>query len=357
MERSSKQLRSALPERVFAFIYKIAKITPVMVAGIALAACQTTATQVREDSQRLEFVSYNPEGYDAIIGGNYQVKPATISGDLYLPAGDEKAPVVVLMHGSGGVYGLLPLYRDIIQALDARGIGAFVVDSYSGRGIGETASQQSRLSIPGNVIDGFQALKLLAGHPRVDADRIGISGTSRGGIVAFQTAHAGFAEKVGEGLSFAGHLPVYPSCQLRFEDARFTDAPILMLLGEKDDYTPAHFCVDYAKELAANQVEIETKVYPNAHHGFDGKRAPGTCSTCAVFADCGLAIVERDGNETALDGKVSTRNGWKNFVSTLYKACGRRGATVGLNSEARTDRIKTTADFFAKALRPRKAGS
>ncbi|MGH8671471.1 MAG: dienelactone hydrolase family protein, partial [Burkholderiales bacterium] len=50
------------------------------------------------------------------------------------------------------------------------------------------------------------------------------------------------------------------------------NAPLLILTGEKDDWTPAPYCrrlVDEAKRADAS-TPLEIDVYPNALHSFDG---------------------------------------------------------------------------------------
>jgi dienelactone hydrolase len=46
------------------------------------------------------------------------------------------------------------------------------------------------------------------------------------------------------------------------------NAPLLILIGEEDDWTPAHMCKNM--ELGPESTdEITLKVYPKAYHGFD----------------------------------------------------------------------------------------
>lgn len=46
------------------------------------------------------------------------------------------------------------------------------------------------------------------------------------------------------------------------------NAPLLILIGESDDWTPAGRCISMMpKEKSSSEVIL--KVYPGAHHGFD----------------------------------------------------------------------------------------
>src|SRR3989449_5896397 len=55
----------------------------------------------------------------------------TISGELLLPKGEGRVPVVVLSHGGGGVGRAEDLWA---RELRSQGIAVFVVDSFTGRG-------------------------------------------------------------------------------------------------------------------------------------------------------------------------------------------------------------------------------
>jgi dienelactone hydrolase len=61
----------------------------------------------------------------------------------------------------------------------------------------------------------------------------------------------------------AGVIAYYPSCGVVADPS----VPVLVLIGEKDDWTPASFCL--TKKDTPN---FEVVVYPGATHGFD---APG----------------------------------------------------------------------------------
>ena len=89
---------------------------------------------------------------------------------------------MVVAHGSAGVSDA----REMRWAKDlvAMGMAAFVVDSFTPRNVRQTATDQGRLSTAANVADALAALRLIATHPRIDPDRIGIIGFSKGGQVA-----------------------------------------------------------------------------------------------------------------------------------------------------------------------------
>lgn len=68
------------------------------------------------------------------------------------------------------------------------------------------------------------------------------------------------------------------------------------------------------------------------------------------FADCGQMYLEDDGHETALDGKASTKDGWEQYIKTIFRTCGKKGVTLRLDHKARQDTLETTVEFFTTTL-------
>ena len=104
---------------------------------------------------------------------------ARLVGDVYSPDGlapGEKRAGIVLCHGYTGVKDLyLP---DNARVLNQAGYMAMTFDY---KGWGESAGPRSRLAPHSRVADVQAALTFLGTLPEVDADRLGIYGTSYGG--------------------------------------------------------------------------------------------------------------------------------------------------------------------------------
>ena len=109
-----------------------------------------------------------------------------LAGDLFLPddiAADEKRAGLVLCHGYTGVRNLyLP---DIATAFTASG---YVVLTFDYKGWGDSEGPKSRLAPYSRVIDSQAAVTWLGAQPMVNADRIGIYGTSYGGATVVWVA-------------------------------------------------------------------------------------------------------------------------------------------------------------------------
>jgi fermentation-respiration switch protein FrsA (DUF1100 family) len=107
-------------------------------------------------------------------------------GDLYIPEGlaaGEKRAGIVLCYGYTGVR---TLYEPpTAQALSQAG---YVVLIFDYKGWGESDGPKTRLSPYGRVIDTQAALTFLSIQPQVDANRVGLYGSSYGGATVIFTA-------------------------------------------------------------------------------------------------------------------------------------------------------------------------
>lgn len=295
--------------------------------------------------------TFTPDNFTEIYRNEWKIEPTEISGTLYFPDGDGPFPAVILYHGSGHPRRLEPWFRELVPGLVGAGIATFVLDSYTSRGILGTASDQTKLSKAARLVDAFQALKKLASLSMIDENKLGISGYSFGGIVAMVSADMRLVDAgLADDNKFVAHLPVYPSCQAQFRTLKLTGAPMLFLVGELDDYTPAKYCVDYVERMVRHGYNATIKVYPDAHHSWIINYGITRCNSCLTFGDCGLLYLEDDGHEVALNGKATTRDGWKQYVTTLSRNCGKRGVTLRVNQKARQDTLETTINFFSKTL-------
>src|SRR5262245_38371474 len=150
-----------------------------------------------------------PTPEEASFPREYRGKHVTIGAKLYLPPAAGKVPAMLVQHGSGGVAAEREgrYAREMVKL----GVAALVIDSFKGRGIASTVTDQSAVSAQEMAEDAFAALKLLAVHPRIAGDRIGIIGFSKGGTVALLTSLERRAKRaLPGGLRFASHVFMYP---------------------------------------------------------------------------------------------------------------------------------------------------
>lgn len=297
---------------------------------------------------RIEFSSVTPSGPTELVRRSYPATETTVAGTLGLPpASNGRTPAMVISHGSGGI---LPGREDAWAArLNALGIATFVVDSFTPRGLQSTSRDQSRLSTMANLADALAALRLLATHPAIDPARIGVMGFSRGGQVALYSALEPLRRgMIDGGLRFAAHVALYPSCSIPYRAEEVSAAPILMLLGGADDYTPAAACRDYAAWFAAKGVPVEAIAYAGAYHDFDIPDPPRFLPALQSARGCKAEVEVDSGTVRRLDTGEGLRE--QAAISAYFRSCMQRGATIGADRAALAGAERDVAAFLRRAF-------
>lgn len=193
-------------------------------------------------------------------------------------------PTVILLHGCGGALdrkGRLSRNRArVAEFLNVEGMHALVVDSFTPRGetsICQTPPSRRRIQPEDRRDDVFAAIQWLARRPIVDASRIAVVGYSNGGgavlSVLDRTARAVRSQPLQPRLAIA----FYPPCARYATMWRYEiGAPLLLMIGELDDWTPAHHCVRLHDRVKREQPDasFELVLYPESHHGFDSYGPP-----------------------------------------------------------------------------------
>jgi dienelactone hydrolase len=188
------------------------------------------------------------------------------------PVAAQKAPAIVLLHGCGGMYGRSGQPSERMQAsaqlLNGEGWHVLVVDSLTPRGERELCTQRTgsrAITMTQRRLDALASLQWLAARPEVDAQRLGLLGWSNGGstvLAATNQKHPAVATAAVK-PSFA--VAFYPGCEAELRRGYEAVAPLLMLVGEADDWTPAQPC----HRLAERTPQAEIEGYAGAYHGFD----------------------------------------------------------------------------------------
>ena len=240
--------------------------------------------------------SSSPFAIEDIGGDPDDAPPTTAVGRLYLPLGPHPArsvPAVVLLHGSGGILAS----RELTYApqLARMGVAALVIDSFGARRDRGTEFIERVLNITETMMlaDAYSGLAFLAARPDIDPRRVVLTGFSYGAMATMYALYAQVANKLAPpGLRFAGHVAFYGPCIARFDDSRTTGAPLLMLIGGRDAITDQRRCAEVAADLRRGGSRVDTIVYPEAVHQWDGAFAPRLIGR--NLASCSFRV-ERDG--------------------------------------------------------------
>jgi dienelactone hydrolase len=211
---------------------------------------------------------------------------------LTRPAGDGPFPAVVIMHDCSG---LGPNSSGApwrwATRLTEDGYVTIWPDSFQTRGHRAgvcTDASPPRISHADRAKDAYAALAYLQTLPFVDPRRIAVMGGSHGGSTTLMTILDGGTGSRHDGPGFAAAVALYPTCgqtmgdwKIERDGTRYAgyagafkpQAPLLILIGELDDWTPAEPCRRLAAAAQAKGYPVEIEVYPGAHHSFDS-RAP-----------------------------------------------------------------------------------
>lgn len=200
---------------------------------------------------------------------------------LHKPAGKGPHPAIVTLHGCAGMNsggGLNARDQDWAARLKSAGFVVIQPDSFGSRGLGSQCSQRDR-SVGGaeRAADAFSAARWLVDQGLAQPGRIGALGWSNGGTAALHVARAGS----GNGVSIKQVVAFYPGCRT-FADRGFA-APLTILHGLADDWTPAEPCQKFASARFIG--------YPDAHHDFDHPSMPMRTRQAAFTAAGGPGTV------------------------------------------------------------------
>jgi dienelactone hydrolase len=184
-----------------------------------------------------------------------------IAGWLYRPGGAGPFPGIVLAHTCAGVGEHTAVWGNLLSSW---GYVVVAPDSFGPRGEKSVCGRGTVVSGGMRVADVAGALDFLNAQPFVRRGSLGLIGHSHGGWTAVRAVQKTYA-LAARGLRAA--VAYYPSCQPRFD--RDVAVPLLILIGDKDDWTPADDCRKLQAAGFARPDLVEVVYYPNAYHSFD----------------------------------------------------------------------------------------
>jgi dienelactone hydrolase len=245
----------------------------VAIAAVVFAMATAHGQPLQTSPNKVAFQSTSYADFRQLLSREAPAATVTVPAILSFPDKPrDRYPAVVIVHTIAG-------YLDVNEGqyaaeLRKAGFATLTYDSFAARGTTGLALSRSGPGLwPTGVADAYAALRLLAGHPGIDAGRIAIVGFSYGGEVAHLAAFERLRAALDPGQArFAAHVAYYPAGVFGAiaERGAYTGSPVLMLLGEKDDNLPvakAEGYLTYAK-AAGSPTPIEAVTYPDAFHAW-----------------------------------------------------------------------------------------
>jgi dienelactone hydrolase len=327
--------------------WRFAVTAAIFCTGVLLTCIETNAQSIpKEIASRVELyaipsITISDQQF---LTGDANGKPVTVAGEFRVAQGAGRLPVVMMMHGSGGVNGTSEAW---VHQFNSMGISTFVIDGFSGRGITATSTNQALLGRLNLIVDIYHALDILAKHPRVDPDRIVLMGFSRGGQAALYASESRFQKLWNKsGLQFAAYIPFYPDCSTTYvDDTEIVDRPIRIFHGTPDDYNPVASCKAFVERLKEAKRDVVLTEYPDSPHGFDAGLLGVNTNTVAAGAQTVRHCHIREG-EGGLLMNAETQQPFS------YKdECVELGPHVGGNPDTADDARKAVVEFLQGVLK------
>jgi dienelactone hydrolase len=198
------------------------------------------------------------------VDGDPQVK--AIAGALFKPEGVGPFPAIIYMSGCDGLGNPTDRVhraqqKAVIDHYVGQGKAVLILDSFTPRGFEKGVCDRADDINLGSMRaeDAYAAQKALAAMPDIDGKRVFLQGYSHGAGASAAAVDPLVAFKNG-GAAFAGVVAYYPYCWNQIA----VSVPTLVLIGDKDDWTPSKLC-----EAKKSRPNFEVVVYPGATHGFD----------------------------------------------------------------------------------------
>jgi carboxymethylenebutenolidase len=217
------------------------------------------------------------------VGEHAEIELLTSDGNRYraytaAPAGDARAGVVILPD----VRGLHPYYEDLALRFAEAGCRAIAID-YFGRTAGTGARGESfewrshveKTTPEGIARDVRAAVVRLRSSVPAGPFPIFTVGFCFGGAISWRQS--------AEGHDLAGCIGFYGGRPLERVGPAIPKmvAPILLLLAGEDRGTPASEFEEFARQVRARGVEVESHTYPGAPHSFFDRSFAEHRAACA----------------------------------------------------------------------------
>jgi len=230
-----------------------------MIVGLVAATCLAPL----HAQERVSFPSLDGEASAPVVLTAF-----------WFPVSASPAPAVALFHGCGGIYDrrgqLDRRMREYAATFNAAGFHVLVVDSLTPRYETELCTQRAgrrRVTQANRRLDALGAVAYLAERADVDAKKIGLVGWSNGGSTVLAATNAHHPDVAAALTKAAFAVAFYPGCEAELRRGYEPTGPLLLLVGQADDWTAAAPCRALAR--AAHDPKPEIESYAGAYHGFD----------------------------------------------------------------------------------------
>jgi dienelactone hydrolase len=198
----------------------------------------------------------------------------TLHAQLYRPAGAGPFPVVIALHGCGGLgdatQPVQRRYRDWAEALLKDGKAVLLPDSYGSRELGPQCrvSERRILARRERVADIMASRQWLLQQPWTARDRISLMGWANGASALLWAVRPQSPTRKVE-PDFRSAVAFYPDCRISSGLGWSARVPTLLLIGARDDISSPSACRQMVDGARGRSALARIVVYPGALHDFD----------------------------------------------------------------------------------------
>jgi dienelactone hydrolase len=200
-----------------------------------------------------------------------------LHAQLYKPDGNGPFPVVIALHGCGGLAGhsgpVEPRYRDWAEQLLGDGKAVLLPDSYGSRELGPQCRVKERhvRARRERVADIMAARQWLVQQPWAARDRISLLGWANGASALLWAVRP---QLLSVEPDFRSAIAFYPDCRISSRLGWSARVPTLLLIGAKDDVSSPPACRQMVDGARGRSALARIVVYPGAYHDFDRANFP-----------------------------------------------------------------------------------
>jgi dienelactone hydrolase len=202
-----------------------------------------------------------------------------LHAQLYKPDGNGPFPVVIALHGCGGLGGkdepVLPRYREWAEELLKAGYAVLLPDSFGSREVGPQCREKERkvLARRERVADVTASRKWLTAQGWAAHDRISLIGWAHGASAVLWVVRPQLATR-GKEPDYRSAIAFYPECRISSGTGWSARVPTLLLIGAKDDIASPPLCKQMVDGARGRSALARIVVYPTAPHDFDRANLP-----------------------------------------------------------------------------------
>ena len=202
-----------------------------------------------------------------------------LHAQLYKPDGDGPFPVVIALHGCGGLAGhsepVQARYREWAEQLLKAGNAVLLPDSYASRELGPQCrvTEHRILARRERVADIMASREWLVQQPWAARDRISLMGWANGASALLWAVRPQLPSRNIE-PDFRSAIAFYPNCRISSGLGWSARVPTLLLIGAKDDVSSPPACRQMVDGARGRSALARIVVYPGAYHDFDRENFP-----------------------------------------------------------------------------------